>query len=349
MRLSIVLTDTRRGGTPARMGDLAVELTRRGWVVEVISLMPAGDMAEELLERGVTTRSLDLEGAARLPGAVVGLRRELRRFAPSLVQTALFHANVLGRLVARSLGLPVVSGYQSVDDEMALWRLVADRLTAPLATRHVAVSQAVADRVRSRVALDVERVDVIPIGKRPPTPGDRKAIRRALGIPQRALVVGFVGRLHRVKDLPTLATALDLMKDEPWLLVVGDGPERLRMESRPRTVFAGMHRDVGPYLGAMNVFALASRWEGMPGALVEAMAVGLPVVATRVGGIPEVVTDGVDGLLVPAGDPRALALAIGRAKTMPELGQRAKETARERHSLEAMVDAYEATYRAVLG
>jgi glycosyltransferase involved in cell wall biosynthesis len=98
----------------------------------------------------------------------------------------------------------------------------------------------------------------------------------------------------------------------------------------------------------MDVFALASRSEGMPGALVEAMGAGLPVVATNVGGIPEVVTDGVDGLLVPPSDPQALARAIETALGRPELGRAAAQTAQTRFSLATMIDGYERSFRRVL-
>jgi glycosyltransferase involved in cell wall biosynthesis len=146
----------------------------------------------------------------------------------------------------------------------------------------------------------------------------------------------------------TLAAAAAVVVGEPWLLLVGDGDQRAQLEGRPRTVLVGVRPDPGPYLAAMDVFAMASRSEGMPGALVEAMGAGLPVVATNVGGIPEVVTNGVDGLLVPPSDPEALARAIEIALGRPELGRAAAHTARTRFSLEAMLDGYERSFRRAL-
>ena len=116
----------------------------------------------------------------------------------------------------------------------------------------------------------------------------------------------------------------------------------------PRWVAPGMLPDVKPVLEAADVYCLTSRWEGLPAALMEAMAAGLPVVATRVGGIPELVTDGVDGTLVPPGDPAAVAGALGDAVAHPERGLRAQETVRARFSEDAMIDAFESLWRRVI-
>lgn len=346
MRVSILVTDTRRGGTPTRMADLGRGLAARGAAVQFVSLMPAGEVLAELPE-DVETVDLGMRSLPHLAGAGFGLRRALKRFRPDVLQAALFHANVVGRLVGKSVSVPVVSGYQSVDDRMPRARVVVDRLTAPLAVAHVAVSQAAAARAAQRLRIPQERIDVVPIGKKPPNLIDRQEARRRFGLPADAFVVGFVGRLHPVKDLATLARAVDLLPGQPFLLVAGDGSERARLEGRPRTVMTGMLADVGPALSAMDVFVLPSRWEGMPGALVEAMAAGLSVVATNVGGVPEVVTHGVDGLLVPPGDAVAMSDAITAASGRPDLGKAAL-AASGRFTLEAMVAGYERVYRRVL-
>lgn len=340
LNLSILVTSTDRGGTPTRLRDLALELTARGWAVEVISVLPSGVVAAELRSRGVPVVNLEMTSSRRLLPALRKLRRHLREHRPDVLQTALYHANVLGRVASRGLGIAVVSGYQSVDDDMPWARRVIDRSTAPRAQRHIAVSQAVADRIAERARIPRDRIDVIPIGKAVTDPVDATGARKRLGIPAEAKVVGFVGRLHPVKDLPTLLQAVRLVPSDPWLVAVGDGPDRPLLEGLSRVVAVGEQADVTPYLSAVDVFVLPSRWEGMPGALVEAMALGLPVVATRVGGVPEVITDGVDGLLVEPGDVTSMAAAIEVALNRPDLGRAARDTVQRRFSVDGFVDAH---------
>jgi len=344
--VSIVLSGTSRAGTQTRLAQVARGLRERGWRVQVVSLLPRGAVADELAAEGFDTADLAMTSMAQLPRAAARLRHVLRAFHPDVIHTALVHANVLGRLVGRSLRIPVVSGYQMAT-EVGAWRPIADRLTAPLAAGHIAVSEAAAEwAVRNGVHRNA--IDVVPIGKRTTVAGDRTAMRNELGIPQDATVIGYVGRLTAIKDPLTLAAAADVVAGDPWLLLVGDGELRMPLEGRPRTVLTGERPDPSPYLAAMDVFVMASRSEGMPGALVEAMGAGLPVVATNVGGIPEVVTNGVDGLLVPPCDPGALARGIEEALSRPELGRAAAHTARTRFSLETMLDAYERSFRRAL-
>lgn len=322
------------------MADVARGLRERGHAVQFVSLMAVGDVAADLRVEDFPVVDLGIRSPRDVPVAAWRLWRALRAFQPDLVQTALFHANILGRLVGRLLHVPVVSGYQSVDGDMPRWRALVDRWTAPLARRHVAVSRAVAERVVVRAHIPRHRIDVVPIGKRTPVPADRALVRREWGIPVDAVVVGFVGRLDPVKNLPVLVEAVESLPGVPWLLVVGDGSERRVLEGRPRTVVTGIVADTSALYAAMDVFVLPSSREGMPGALVEAMAACLPVVATRVGGVPEVVTDRVDGILVSPGAPDELRAAIVEALTRAGMGEAAARTARERFSLDAMVDGY---------
>jgi glycosyltransferase involved in cell wall biosynthesis len=185
---------------------------------------------------------------------------------------------------------------------------------------------------------------------------EREATRARLGLASDALVVGHVGRLVAVKDHPTLFRAFDEVRrrvPQAVLVCVGDGPleAELRARAGPGVRLVGHHADVADVLRAFDVFALPSRNEGISNTILEAMATGLPVVATAVGGNPELVTDGVTGALVPGGDVQALAAAVERYLT--DSGRRrhhgllARDTARERFGMEPMVRAYEAVWRRV--
>ena len=177
--------------------------------------------------------------------------------------------------------------------------------------------------------------------------------RRELGLD--GILIGAVGRLDRQKGFATLIEAMARLKETPArCAILGDGPERARLEALirrrglERTVRLLGEQDAAPWLPAFDVFCLPSLWEGLPNSLLEAMALGLPVVASGVDGVPEAVTDGKDGLLVPPEDSDALAAALGAltndAGRRAALGAAAKATAGERFTSARMIAEYESAY-----
>jgi len=189
----------------------------------------------------------------------------------------------------------------------------------------------------------------------------RREIRDALDIPAEARVIGTIGRLTEVKRQDLLLQAfarLPLAGGNEWLLIVGDGEERARLEVlaaelgiRERTVFAGYQAHPEHYLQAMDLFALTSRHEGMPLALLEAWAAGLPVVSSAVGGVPQLVKHGQTGLLFESSNAEALTMALAQVLNDPLLSDRLAAAGRavvtKCYSLERMANDYEKRYRAV--
>jgi glycosyltransferase involved in cell wall biosynthesis len=191
---------------------------------------------------------------------------------------------------------------------------------------------------------------------------DRDPVRRALGISPGARVLGTVARLSPEKDQATLLRAFrQLARELPsaHLMLVGDGALRSELERlardlglAERTHFLGERRDIASLLRAMDVFCLPSLTEGTSLTLLEAMATGLPVVATAVGGNPEVVADQVSGLLVKPGEPDQLAHALlcvfQDGQWARRLGHAGREIVRQRYSMQAMVERYAGIYQQVL-
>ena len=172
------------------------------------------------------------------------------------------------------------------------------------------------------------------------------------------MLVGTVARLNPVKRLDILLQAMMALRDV-HTVIVGDGPERAQLRTvsersglADRAHFAGQQRDVRTWLAALDVFVLSSDWEGMSNALLEAMAAGLPVVTTAVGGTPEVVVDGETGLLVPPRDPAALAEAIATFLHNSDrrciMGRAGTERVRQCFSLERMVQQTQTLYEHLL-
>ena len=277
---------------------------------------------------------------------------------PALVQTFLFHADVFGRLLSRMAFVPVVvSSVRATNRRKAWWQFLLDRLTASMADRVIAVSNATREFAIEHEGVSAERTAVIANGIDVDryVPGEgRDEARAELGYGPEHVVVGTIGRLHEQKGHVYLIDALErLSASHPELraFIVGYGPlesslneriQRLGLADRVRLL--GYRTDTARLLAAMDVFVLPSLWEGMPNALLEAMAMGLPVVATGVDGNLDLVADGETGMLIPAGDAEALASAIQclarDADRAREMGSRGRERAAQQFSLERAIESY---------
>jgi glycosyltransferase involved in cell wall biosynthesis len=263
------------------------------------------------------------------PGVVAQLRRVFELRAPDIVETHMIKSHFLVRLAGLARRRPWVAfhhGYTTTDLKMRLYNQI-NRLTLPYATRVATVCGPFA-RQLERAGVRPERVFVrhSSVAAADARAGEVEArgLRARLGVAEGERVILSVGRLSREKGHADLVRALGhLAETSPGLkfkaVIVGDGPERASLEAesaslglKGRVVFAGHANDVRPFYAAADCMALPSHSEGSPLALLEAMAAGLPVVATAVGGVPEVAADGETALLVRARDPRAFASALAR-------------------------------------
>jgi glycosyltransferase involved in cell wall biosynthesis len=263
------------------------------------------------------------------PGVVAQLRRVFERRAPDIVETHMIKSHFLVRLAKLAAGRPWVAfhhGYTTTDLKMRLYNQI-NRLTLPSATRVATVCGPFA-RQLEQAGVRPERIfvrhsSVATADARAGETEAREALAR-FGVMEGERVVLSVGRLSREKGHADLVRALGhLAETNPApdfkAVIVGDGPERAALEAlaaslrlKDRIIFAGHADDVRPFYAVADVMALPSHSEGSPLALLEAMAAGVPVVATAVGGVPEVAADGETALLVPAHDPRAFAAALAR-------------------------------------
>ncbi len=300
--------------------------------------------------------------------------RLIRRGRFDIVHTHTSKAGILGRLAARLAGRPkvihtphghVFYGYFGpLRSRLFVW---AERLMARWTDAVVTLTDREAEEHLEagvgRPGLFVTVFSGIPLPGRQGglSPGEKRARRAALGLPAEGVLIGSVGRLDPVKGHGALIRALARIRERhpaARLLLVGDGGERAAYEAlagelgvRDRVFFLGWRQDVEELLETMDLFVLPSLNEGMGRAIVEAMAAGLAVVASRMGGVAEVVEEGATGLLVPAADPASLAEAMDRLLSRPEereaMGSEGRRRAR-RFSDEAMCDRLDALYRRLL-
>jgi glycosyltransferase involved in cell wall biosynthesis len=335
----VLITLAETGGAQTYVAGLLPALAGRFEVV--VGSHGDGPLREAALASGARFVGLrhvrrDLNPVHDLLG-LLELVRLMRRLRPDIVHANSSKAGLLGRCAAALAGVPVriftahgwaFNAYSGAASALFRW---ADRLMAPLTTVTVCVSEN--DRregVKARTCRPASTV-VISSAVDPGAPPRRSGDR---GVPRLVMV----GRLAPPKDPVTLIRALATLPGTPFAaLVVGDGPDRAEVEAEVRAAgldgaveLAGERRDVPELLADADVLVLASRSEGAPLSILEAMAAGLPVVASAVGGVPELVDDGTTGLLVPPGDPAALADALRRVLTDPALRARMGAAGRER-------------------
>ncbi len=339
IRLTYVITDLEVGGVPLHLHRLATRLAGERFDVRVISLADEGPVGRMLQRDGVPVDACRARGAWDV-AALFRLRRHLRLRRPDILHALLFHANVAVRLVGPSVGMPIhriLCEIQTVEQERP-WHLVVDNLTCRLCRLEIGNSPSVVGHLAARAHIPASRLRCEPGGidvERFARAGPIS--RESLGVPPDVPLLIWTGRLDPVKGLDTLLKAMTLppMPPQARLVLVGEGDyrpsiERLIAESglTGRVVMLGERGDVPELLKAADLYVFPSRTEGYPNALLEAMAAGLPVVATAVAGCRDIVVDGQTGVLVPYGSAEALSGAVAglisdvsRAVRMARSGQ----------------------------
>jgi len=345
-RLDWLITEMHvTGGAETYVRRLAPRLLRAGWDVRVIALAGGGELLEELRSENVPVVELGLNRRAGFAAAFSRLLNLWRASRPDLVHTHLYHAGLVGRLAARWLNIgPVVVHQHGAEFARTRLRTILDASTLGWVSRYVVSCQAVADVLMAREGIPPAQISVIYNGL------DVRNFKRASRarhpdswpVPAGSLSVGCVGRLSPEKGQSTLIQAASLLIDQGrdfHVVFVGEGSQLLelleqcnRLGLEDNIHFVGHQQGAAGWLVHFDIFALPSAWEGISLALLEAMAAGLPVVATAVGGTPEVVLDGQTGLLVPPGDPQATAAALERLLSDPALRQEMGAAGRARVS-----------------
>ena len=329
----------------------------------VVALTRRGPIADEIAAAGVPVHLASGQPGPRDPAAFMRLVRLLQRERPDVVHTFLITASIYGRLAAFMAGVPLVlAAEQNIYERKPRRHALLERALAARTYRVVACCEVVGQFYQRQVGVSSSKIAVIynavRFGPRPSV-ADRAPARAALELPADAVVLGTLGRLTEQKGQRALLQAVaHLTRQHPKLVLflAGVGPlrddleaEATRLGIADRVRFLGMRRDRENLYAAMDIFVLPSQWEGLSLALVEAMGAGKAIVATTVGGNPEVVTDGRTGLLIPPSDAAALTNALGGliadSGQRTALGEVAATEARARFSIEEHVSQLAALYR----
>jgi glycosyltransferase involved in cell wall biosynthesis len=358
-----VITDLLIGGVPLHLRNLALRMRRRGYGIRVISLAPPGRVAEILQEDGVPVDSC--HGACgwdlRIIGRLAGLIRQHR---PDLIHALLFHGNVASRWAARRAGFPrqrIICEIQTVEVERR-WHLIVDRFTHQGCRFTIGNSPSVIEHLATHAHIPRERLRLVRGGVNLERIDQAEPVSpTALGLRETDRIVLWVGRLDPVKGLDLLIDAFSAVPAHlnAHLLLAGAGAIREQLgrqiaSSRltDRVHLLGSRDDVPSLLKTADLFVLPSRTEGLPNALLEAMAAGRPVITTNVPGCRDLIRHEVNGLKVPFGDREALSRAIVRMLSdgamARRLARQARATAESDWRIELTYDAYEAAYREIL-
>ncbi len=313
-RIWLLLDSRGMGGIESHVAELAAGLAEAGLRPEVVFLADHGPhpLRARLAAAGLPWRAL--------PGGMRALVGALRAERPALLHSHGYKANLLGRAAARLAGVPVVATFHAGErppGRLALYDAL-DRWTA-FAGPRLAVSRPILARLPWGGVLAPNFVGVPGVVPGTPPPG---------GPPR---VVGFVGRLAPEKG-PDLFCRLAELAAGARFEVFGDGPERAACEALAggRVLFHGAVPGMAGRWAGLGLLAITSRAEGLPLAALEAMAAGVPVAAFAVGGLPDLLTDGVDGFLAPPGDLAALAAAVRRWDAMGPAARAAMAAAARR-------------------
>jgi glycosyltransferase involved in cell wall biosynthesis len=338
--LAVLDSPTDQGGAERFALGLVSHLPRdrfEPWVCSTRFATP--EASEALADAGVSHISLRRTGKLdvyRLGGLAMLLKQG--RF--DVVHAHMFGSNVWGTVLGKLCGVPVIIAHEhnwSYTGEL-MRRMIDRHVIARYATRFVAESNRT--RMIELEGIPAEKVLVLPTAYIPHRVTDPTDIRAELGLPSDARIIGVAATLRVEKALEVMINALaQVVQQFPntHLVIAGDGPQRGLLESEAASTgmtghvhFLGERRDVTPILENVNVGALSSDWEGMPLFVLECMTTRTPVVATNVGGLPEVVEHDRTGLLVPPRNPTALAEAISALLADPERGRRLADAAAER-------------------
>ena len=351
LRIVHMVSSLQVGGMEQFVLRIANEQLRRGHKVAVIGLQ-GGPLLEQAQSLGL--QAMALNGLRRIP-RLIRVTRHLIRLRPDVVHvhnsSPLPYA-LLSKMRGRAR---VIMTRHGLTERIPLASSRQLRYTDAV----VAVSEAAAVALKRSRPDCADKITVIPNGVESAKPlRSRREVRASLGLGDE-LVGVIVARVDNAKGHSTLLRALALLQEQDirlTMLVVGDGPERSRVESLAqhlelgcdRVRFLGFRSDVSDLLGAADLFVLPSLTEGMPISVLEAMAQALPIVATSVGGIPELIAEPHQGILIPVNDPAALSNALIRLASDPllrcNMGGAACRRAREHFSFEEMARKYEALY-----
>lgn len=368
-KILYLTTTSQLSGAEKMLYELASRLDKEKYAVMVCTIIDdlGGQLLDRLRKKEIKTACLKLNRKWKV-WRVFKLIKIIKGFNPDILQSFLFFDNILGRIFGRFLGVSVIiSGQRNVESYRSGLRNFFDKVTLPLADCVVSNTRAGKKILIRRERVAEEKVKVIYNGisiskeieknSKPEILNSKQILNSKSQIQK----IGFVGSLTKQKGLSYLMEAVAQLKDEKiQLIIIGDGKEKEKLKNQAKRLgidslvfFAGRKENAWQYMKAFDLFILPSLWEGMPNVILEAMSQKVPVVASKVGGVPELIEDRETGFLVKPKNSKALADKIKYVLNLSQeertaIGERAKKVVMERFSFEKMVGKYQELYETCL-
>ncbi len=371
-KILYLITDLNIGGTEKMLYELTTRIDRNMFNPIVCGLKSHGYYAEKIKNRGISLITLNVDkGISLLKNirAIFILIKIIRKEKIKLLHTFLFRANFIGRIAGRLAGVTKVISSVRVMEKEKTYHLYFERITSFLSDKFIVNSATLKSFVSEKMKINPERIETIYNGidflNLPKV--ENRIKRQELGYRENDVLIGTAGRLHKQKGLIYFLQAVKILTqslDYPIVqslrfLIIGDGPERKNLQSEisnlqleNRVQLLGWRTDAQEIISILNIFALSSLWEGTPNVVLEALAYARPVVATEVGGVPEIIENGVQGLLVEPANVQTLAEAIIRLlknrEEAKEMGEKGREKVEKYFTIDKMVRDTEKIYNQLL-
>ena len=356
-----VVEDLPIGGLETTLYQIVTHLDPQKYDVRTCCLEEGGPVAEELISRGCPVDTLGLNNYYN-PRQILSFKKYLQKHTPDIVHTHGEFASTFARLTALLNGTPVILRHIQTKANLKFRHRIYDGVLTRLTGGAIAVSEDCASHHIRKCLIPHEKMMILPNGVDPELFDSAlfpSQILGPLGIGDRHILIGCVGRLSPIKGHIFMIRAMPgILQKFPHarLLIIGDGPEKARLLQEAtrlsiseKIILTGLRRDVPAILKALQVFVLPSTdVEGLPLSIVEAMCAGVPVVASEVGGVSEIVKHGETGLLVPPKDSSWLSSAILQVLEHPDLAERLSHSAlilsRNHYSIQVLIKRLEKIY-----
>jgi glycosyltransferase involved in cell wall biosynthesis len=363
-----LITGLNTGGAEMMLYKTVTHMDKSKYRSIVVSMLPEGRISGMLREQNNEVYSLRMKNKFPNPLVLFKLVSLLRKEKPLILHSYMFHADLLGRIAGKLAGVPIIISSIRNENIGGKWRERLLGMSDFMVDRVTAVCRAAGLKQVAAGTTSANKLQVIYNGielqKYPPRSDElRRAVRQEWNIPDHHRVLMNVGRLERQKNQAGLLESFsDLLLREPdcTLLIAGDGGLRGELEDKAKqlgisnnVVFTGICKDIPRMLQAADIFVLSSLWEGLPNVVIEAMAARQPVIATNVGGTPEVVESGASGMMVEPGSRKQMAEAMIELVRLPKqrleaMGEHGRAIVERTFTIERTIDQTEQLYEGLI-
>lgn len=347
-----------KGGVERLVFNLLPILNEQGWKIRLITLTRDQDYSIQLKEQGIEVVSLDAHAKWDIK-ALAKLFHLWKTSPPVILHTHLYHAGIVGRWVGHLCGIPIILCHQAGPElDRSRFRSYLDSLSNGLVNLYLVSCQAVANILHQREGIPYSKISLIPNGI-PIPPQPKQYLHQAHDTPLKLITIGRLTPEKNQRILLSVVTDL-IQAGIPFHLdILGEGKERINLEKLSKKLgiadhisFQGYQTNPAEWLNNADIFILPSKWEGVSLALLEAMAMALPVIATNRGGTIEVIQPEQTGILVSPDNPQEIIQAVQRLYLNPQyrqtLGNNARKFIEENYSIQSTLQKLEELYQAQL-